>query len=340
MERSFRLDLMRLFGLLLIILAHIGPPNAWFQIRTFDVPMMVFVSGVAYSISSSSFFSWRTYYIKRVSRLLFPVWCFFVLFYGGVYIFNIKIFSLYLKWNMIFSTFLLNGFGYLWIIRVFIIIAILAPFMVILFRTKTFYFDVSIVILSIIVSTITSYYFIHISNKYVKYIVVDLILPALIYSSLFILGYKWHVYTRANKNTIGFIFLIFLMVAQAYMLFKQKGIIQPQDFKYPPTIIYVSFSIVMIIFLDFILESCFDNTASSKHKFVIFLSSNTIWVYLWHIPIVEFFKLTDSKLEWYMKYIFVVFISFLITFLQVNIIKWIVRRNPRKLKFLKVIFTG
>lgn len=56
MERSFRLDLMRLLGLLLIIFAHIGPPNALFQIRTFDVPMMIFVSGVAYYISSPSFF--------------------------------------------------------------------------------------------------------------------------------------------------------------------------------------------------------------------------------------------------------------------------------------------
>lgn len=71
-----------------------------------------------------------------------------------------------------------------------------------------------------------------------------------------------------------------------------------------------------------------------------FLSSNTIWVYLWHIPIVEYFKLTDDKLEWYVKYAIVVCISFLITFLQVYIIKWIVRQNPCKLKFLKVIFTG
>ncbi|HFS2505823.1 TPA: acyltransferase family protein, partial [Escherichia coli] len=92
MERSFRLDLMRLLGLLLIIFAHIGPPNALFQIRTFDVPMMIFVSGVAYYISSPSFFSWKIYYIKRVSRLLFPVWCFFALFYGVVYLFDIKVF--------------------------------------------------------------------------------------------------------------------------------------------------------------------------------------------------------------------------------------------------------
>lgn len=340
MERSFRLDLMRLLGLLLIIFAHIGPPNALFQIRTFDVPMMIFVSGVAYYISSPSFFSWKIYYIKRVSRLLFPVWCFFALFYGVVYLFDIKVFSEYLKWNMIFSTFLLNGFGYLWIIRIFIIIAILAPFIVMFFRTKTFYFDVSVIILSIFATTIADYYFIHMNNKYARYIVVDILLPALTYSSIFILGYKWHAYTRFDKNTVGFVFLIFFIVAQVYMLFEQQGIIQPQNFKYPPTIIYISFSIVMIVILDFILKSCFDNTASSKYKCIIFLSSNTIWVYLWHIPIVEYFKLTDDKLEWYVKYAIVVCISFLITFLQVYIIKWIVRQNPCKLKFLKVIFTG
>lgn len=257
-----------------------------------------------------------------------------------MYLFDIKVFSEYLKWNMIFSTFLLNGFGYLWIIRIFIIIAILAPFIVMFFRTKTFYFDVSVIILSIFATTIADYYFIHMNNKYARYIVVDILLPALTYSSIFILGYKWHAYTRFDKNTVGFVFLIFIIVAQVYMLFEQQGIIQPQNFKYPPTIIYISFSIVMIVILDFILKSCFDNTASSKYKCIIFLSSNTIWVYLWHIPIVEYFKLTDDKLEWYVKYAIVVCISFLITFLQVYIIKWIVRQNPCKLKFLKVIFTG
>lgn len=187
-----------------------------------------------------------------------------------VYLFDIKVFSEYLKWNMIFSTFLLNGFGYLWIIRIFIIIAILAPFIVMFFRTKTFYFDVSVIILSIFATTIADYYFIHMNNKYARYIVVDILLPALTYSSIFILGYKWHAYTRFDKNTVGFVFLIFLIVAQVYMLFEQQGIIQPQNFKYPPTIIYISFSIVMIVILDFILKSCFDNTASSKYKCIIF----------------------------------------------------------------------
>ena len=88
MERSFRLDLMRLLGLLLIIFAHIGPPNALFQIRTFDVPMMIFVSGVAYYISSPSFFLGRSiisrefqdyYFLFGVFLLFFMEWCIFLI---------------------------------------------------------------------------------------------------------------------------------------------------------------------------------------------------------------------------------------------------------------------
>lgn len=48
MQRNMTVDAMRCFGLLLIILAHVSPPDTLFQIRTFDVPMMVFISGMSY----------------------------------------------------------------------------------------------------------------------------------------------------------------------------------------------------------------------------------------------------------------------------------------------------
>ncbi len=44
MNRNVVVDLMRFLGIALIILAHVEPPNIIFQARTFDVPMMVFVS--------------------------------------------------------------------------------------------------------------------------------------------------------------------------------------------------------------------------------------------------------------------------------------------------------
>lgn len=54
MQRNMTIDVMRVMGLLLIILAHVNPPGILFQFRTFDVPMMIFVSGVSFYLSKAS----------------------------------------------------------------------------------------------------------------------------------------------------------------------------------------------------------------------------------------------------------------------------------------------
>lgn len=47
--RDPAVDLLRFIGISMIFLAHIGPPAALFQLRSFDVPLMIFVSGLSYS---------------------------------------------------------------------------------------------------------------------------------------------------------------------------------------------------------------------------------------------------------------------------------------------------
>lgn len=44
MQRNNCIDLLRFWGLSLIILAHVNPPGILFHIRCFDVPLMLFVS--------------------------------------------------------------------------------------------------------------------------------------------------------------------------------------------------------------------------------------------------------------------------------------------------------
>ncbi len=65
MQRDVTIDILRVCGLLLIMLAHVNPPNLIFQIRTFDVPMMVFVSGVSYFLSKKADVSYFSYAFSR-----------------------------------------------------------------------------------------------------------------------------------------------------------------------------------------------------------------------------------------------------------------------------------
>jgi fucose 4-O-acetylase-like acetyltransferase len=79
--RDFGLDVLKVVGLFCIILAHVKPVDIVFQVRNFDVPLMVFLSGFSFYISGGVKGSYREYFFKRVKRLVIPVWIFFCLFF-------------------------------------------------------------------------------------------------------------------------------------------------------------------------------------------------------------------------------------------------------------------
>jgi fucose 4-O-acetylase-like acetyltransferase len=51
--RDIRLDILKTIEILCIILAHSQPPLWIYQVRNFDVPLMVMVSGTLFAYSSN-----------------------------------------------------------------------------------------------------------------------------------------------------------------------------------------------------------------------------------------------------------------------------------------------
>lgn len=49
-QRDLHIDFLRFIGISLIILAHVEAPSGITQFRCFDVPLMVFVSGLSFRI--------------------------------------------------------------------------------------------------------------------------------------------------------------------------------------------------------------------------------------------------------------------------------------------------
>lgn len=74
-ERDESIDLLRFVGLSLIILAHVSPPEVLFNLRCFDVPLMLFVSGLTYAGRSVDT-GWR-FLVHRFMRLIIPCIPFF-----------------------------------------------------------------------------------------------------------------------------------------------------------------------------------------------------------------------------------------------------------------------
>ena len=79
-KRYIYIDYLKVLGLLLVILAHVNCPSPLMQVRSFDVPLLVFVSGFLASKSYSGHNA-KGYYWKRIKRLVFPAWIFLTFFF-------------------------------------------------------------------------------------------------------------------------------------------------------------------------------------------------------------------------------------------------------------------
>lgn len=122
--RDERIDILRAVGLALIILAHVHPPAHWLQLRTFDVPLLVLLSGASFQHAASTG-SYGGYVWHRLQRLVLPVWLFLTIYFLTL-----------APWcdpeplttERIMGSYLLSGgIGYVWVIRVFLLVALLAP---------------------------------------------------------------------------------------------------------------------------------------------------------------------------------------------------------------------
>ena len=85
-KRNVGIDILRVIGILLIILAHVNPPGIIFQLRNFDVVMLVILSGMLSNTSYKKSKGYFKYLVKRFIRLIIPVWIFLIVFFLGNYI--------------------------------------------------------------------------------------------------------------------------------------------------------------------------------------------------------------------------------------------------------------
>ena len=80
MKRKINLDILKTIGLLCIILAHINPPKVLFQIRNFDVVLMIIISAYL-GLSNRKIENPFSYIGNRFCRLVIPCWLFLLLFF-------------------------------------------------------------------------------------------------------------------------------------------------------------------------------------------------------------------------------------------------------------------
>lgn len=338
-QRDERIDLLRFIGLMMVMLAHVYPPSWLAQLRNFDVPLMVLVSALSFGASYKAE-SYGSYVWARVKRLVFPVWLFLTLLFT-------------LQWltgfpqplpspEKIIRTYqLLDGIGYVWVIRVFLLVALIAPFIWHFSQqqgaTMRYWW---ILLVAYLGYEAAVYWVLPQANAEIKWLLRDWLFYLWPYALVFAFGLKIPVLSslQLRRFTIGFA-LLFAAFA-VYFMWQHGQWYPTQKFKYPPQHYYLVYALLVALLLWQLAPSLLQICRQLQLiRFVLFAGANSIWIYLWHILTVQWWH----TLSWGYEYLLVCCIACSLTWLQVTVVQnYLLPRvsQPQHKKNLRALLTG
>lgn len=332
-KRNQGVDILRSIALLGVIIAHCSPSDIILQIRQFDVPLMVVLSAISFSMSyKEGKEPWWMYCIKRAKRLIIPTWIFLTIYFMLFHESDIIV--------VLTSYLLIWGIGYVWIIRVFFAVAVFAPFMYKLCSKVEFsrFFWMGMIILMCI-------------NELVLIGCRDIINSSFIIKAIFVTIPYFLVYMvglriyKAKKSEIIVVATIFILLfmGQSFFLFVETGEFVPNHlYKYPPQIYYLSYalgiSLLLYVLKDKIVKIIY-SISSKLGDIMCWLAQHTLWIYFWHIVFVHISAGIDSFI---IRFSTVLLGALLCTYLQCLILQIVYShvKYARIKKNLRLLFEG
>lgn len=346
-KRAVDIDILRIIGLAMVILAHVYPPTLLFAIRNFDVPLMVFSSGMSYAVAGKNVVDYPRYVIDRAKRLILPVWCFLSLFYLFIYFSGIEAFKDLFHIKTMVSSYMFYGFGYVWIIRVFLVIAIVSPLLFSLVMNKSLKKSLIIILLSLLANEIIFYATMNIHMSPARHLLDDLVFPILGFGAMFCFGLKATQMGQKQLIQLGILSLLVYVILMAYFYLSRGEIVSTQWFKYPPRLYYLAYALSVTLLILTIVRSILNKrnekiVRTELPGLLTFIASNTIWIYLWHIPFVEFFHRANVEINFGIKYVIALVVPIIVVMIQVKMVNVISERVnlPSLSKNIKIMFTG
>lgn len=241
---------------------------------------------------------------------------------------------------MVLDTFLLKeGIGFVWIIRVFLLIALVTPFL--LYAQKNFNMFWILIgclaILAFLDMLITNgigmdkpviFNYVYYCMGYAVPFICGLIFPKLKFQNQIIFTIGSLLFLIIDAGLVGLrhghsTFLDIFINGNPFIF---------NNFKYPPQSYFLLYGVVMsaILYLMIVKGKVYRYLTIFE-----FIGCNTIWLYLYHIPLIQ---LTGKLgLHWAIRYFIVYFLAFILTYAQVKLIEKIQAKHssPHYFNFLK-----
>ncbi len=337
--RDYRIDILRFIGLSMIILAHVAPPDIIFQLRNFDVPLMVIVSGMSFLLSYKVQEKYSSYLWKRIKRLVFPVWIFLGLYFLALSLIHPS-HTDFTAEIMIDSFLLIGGIGYVWIIRVFLLVALVSPFLYLFHlkvkSNKTYFLAIACCLAAYELLRFISEAYSDIPLVKSITMISHYIIP---YALLFSIGLRLTTLTNPETTLLSRVNLAIFIICGTLLYLINENFTPTQLYKYPPSIYYLSYALFVSCLLWRYSESIQHYLKKLKLlPFVLFAAQNSIWIYLWHILLVK-----TIYTDYLIKYFLVFSIASFITYIQVNCVKALLNKHifsDNINKNIRMLFTG
>lgn len=339
-SRNRDYDFLRCIGITCIVLAHVGLPEALFQLRNFDVPLLVILSGLSYaSFSSTRSRSYRRYVFDRFVRLVIPTWILLIIMYSsGVLSFS--------PFNILCSFSLIGCAGIaLWIIRILFLAAVVSPVLFSLSAKASreiWFYTVLLGVYSLytVLLMVPDH-----ANRYIDKMYDVIVLYNIPYFLIYLYGIRFVRFSRRTLKIHCAIALLCFVLIGSYLYIVTGTFVPTQEFKYPPRVYYISYAFFVTLAIYLVVTS--DKYRVEKLKdnaMVRFIGSSTLWIFLWHWLFLEIWeKMMGGQAHYLMTFLFVFSATLAAVYLQQRILHFISRRYIRKKGwtfYLNRIFSG
>ena len=323
-SRNLRFDNIRGFAFVLLFIAHTMINSLWYNIREFDVPLMVFVSGMVYS-SKQFDFSW-TWAWNRFLRLYVPVIIFLTIFFFICFMFDLKSYSFQ---DVVASYLMVGGVGYLWIFRIFMYIMILTPFM--LWCSKMINTGRNLLIVTILTLVVQEllFWIIGINQPIVRI--------TLYYAIGYALVFVWGLNSEKVIGRGAWVLLVLIALMPLFYKYSadctswlgsgERAWYNLEHEKYPPHANYLIYGIVcsaLIYMISLKMKIC-----QNRIPVITFLGQNTCWIYLWHIVFLNILTSYSffNASHWTLRFVMLLTASTIVFYIQYNIVMGLKKTN-------------
>lgn len=334
------------------MVAHADPPVWLFELRNFGTPLLIIGSAVTYSFiyREKSLIKKKSFFKKRFKRLIIPAWIFLTFFFLSFYtasIFLEKEFP-FSREAVINSYNFYNGIGFVWILKVYMLLALLTPLGLRLSKAKSIknhrYF-IAILSLFIAYEILLHLFFERIPMEY-RVVISNTVLLIIPYTALYLYGMRLHL---LKERTLQIIILVSLVVYGYLAVTKYLDTgtyVSTQDYKYPPRLYYISYAFFFINLIYYLISKYLAIKNERLINGIVWLSSNSLWIYLWHIMAfylwITFINRLDFSTPPFLRFLIQASFLFLFgiaaTYLQVKLVNTqIAKEKPRFKKVLLLL---